>query len=126
MPEDKFVHLNGLRMHFRDFGGEGKPIALFLHGLTGNRYSFDHIAPLIADMHRVMALDFRGHGDRDWHPAADYAFSRHVSDRISLLATLALKKVLGGSKNLFNLVPYLQMWASWRDRSSPARRPWTP
>jgi hypothetical protein len=29
MPEDEFLHLKDLRMHYRDFGDASKPVALF-------------------------------------------------------------------------------------------------
>jgi pimeloyl-ACP methyl ester carboxylesterase len=49
------------------FSGEGKPTLLFLHGLTGNAHCFDHVAPDFVNTHQVLALDFRGHGDSEWH-----------------------------------------------------------
>jgi pimeloyl-ACP methyl ester carboxylesterase len=66
-PEDKFVQVDGLRFHYRDFDGEGKPALLFLHGLTGNAHCFGHFAPELVNTHHVLALDFRGHGDSEWH-----------------------------------------------------------
>src|ERR1700722_15419779 len=34
MPKDKFVQVNGLQLHYRDFGLQGQPVLLFMHGLT--------------------------------------------------------------------------------------------
>ncbi len=62
-PESKFIAVNGLRLHYLDFGGAGKPTLLCLHGLNGNAHAFDHIAWNLATSHHVLALDLRGHGD---------------------------------------------------------------
>jgi len=93
MPEDKFFHVNGLRLHYRDFGGEGKPVLLFMHGLTGNAYCFDHVAPQFVASHHALALDFRGHGDSNWHSGGDYDFQCHVSDAFAFLQALGVRKV---------------------------------
>ena len=93
MPEDKYVQLNGLRLHYRDFGSEGSPALLFMHGLTGNAHCFDHVAPEFVATHHVLALDFRGHGDSEWHSDGDYAFQRQLSDTIAFLEALGVSKV---------------------------------
>jgi pimeloyl-ACP methyl ester carboxylesterase len=93
MPEDKFVQVNGLLLHYRDFGSEGKPALLFMHGLTGNAHCFDHVAPEFVSTHRVLTLDFRGHGDSEWHPDGEYAFQRQVSDTVAFLEALNVSKV---------------------------------
>ena len=93
MPEDKFVQVNGLRLHYRDFGSEGKPVLLFMHGLTGNAHCFDHVAPQFARTHHVLTLDFRGHGDSEWHRDGEYDFRRQVSDTTALLEALNVSKV---------------------------------
>jgi pimeloyl-ACP methyl ester carboxylesterase len=91
--EDKFVQLEDLRLHYRDLGGEGKPVALFLHGLTGNAHCFDHVAAEFVGSHHPLALDFRGHGDSDWPSGGDYAFHRHVGDTLAFLEALEVTKV---------------------------------
>jgi esterase len=92
MPEDKFIKVNGLRLHYRDFGNAGKPVALFMHGLTGNAYAFDHVAPDFVDTHHVLTLDFRGHGDSDWERSGDYDFRKILSDAFAFLAELGVAR----------------------------------
>lgn len=93
MPEDKFVQVNALWLHYRDFGNEGNPVLLLMHGLTGNAHCFDHVAPHFARTHHVLTLDFRGHGDSEWHSDGDYAFQRQLSDTIAFLEMLGVSKV---------------------------------
>jgi pimeloyl-ACP methyl ester carboxylesterase len=53
-----------LRLHYRDWGGEG-PDLLLLHGLSSNSRIWDLTAPLLTSTYRVIALDLRGHGLSD-------------------------------------------------------------
>lgn len=62
---DKFVTINGLNIHYVDWGGSAKKTLLFVHGQGGNAHAFDHIAPAFRDEYRVLAIDERGHGDSD-------------------------------------------------------------
>ena len=75
---DRFVTLNGLRFHYRDWGDERAPPLLALHGLTGHARMWDTFAGAMADRFRVLALDQRGHGETQW--ADDYATARMVGD----------------------------------------------
>ncbi len=66
-PEDKWVTVNGLRLHYLDYGGDRTKTPLILqHGLGGNAHVWDDFAPHFADTHHVVALDARGCGDSDW------------------------------------------------------------
>ena len=106
MPKDEFLQANEMRLHYRDFGSEGKPALLFMHGLTGNAHCFDHVAPEFVSTHHVLALDFRGHGDSEWHRDGDYAFQRQLSDTIAFLEMSRVSKVsligssLGGAVSM--------------------------
>lgn len=41
--------------------GQGPKRALFLHGFTGSRYSFDHLEPLLGDLVRADVVELPGH-----------------------------------------------------------------
>ena len=60
-PNDCYIDLRGLPFHYRDWGGEGRPV-LLLHGLASTCHIWDLVAPLLAKDFRVVALDQRGHG----------------------------------------------------------------
>ena len=66
-PEDKWVNLNGLKIHYLDWGGDltKKPLIL-MHGIGGHAHMFDKLAPYMSDEWHVIALDARGCGDSDW------------------------------------------------------------
>ena len=61
IPNDCFIDLRGLPFHYRDWGGDGRPV-LLLHGLASTCHIWDLVAPLLAEQFRVVALDQRGHG----------------------------------------------------------------
>ena len=60
-PKDCYIDLRGLPFHYRDWGGDGRPV-LLLHGLASTCHIWDLVAPLLAEDFRVVALDQRGHG----------------------------------------------------------------
>jgi pimeloyl-ACP methyl ester carboxylesterase len=86
MPRDEWVSLDGLRFHYRDWGGSGQAIVL-LHGLASTHRIWDLVAPLLARDFRVVALDQRGHGESA-KPDHGYDFATVVADLNGLLQAL--------------------------------------
>lgn len=68
----------GLRLAYRDWGGDGPPLVL-LHGLSSNARIFDWVAPLLTEKFRVVAIDQRGHGLSD-KPDDGYDFESVTAD----------------------------------------------
>ena len=63
VPLDRSVPGDGVRLHARDWGGDGPPVIL-LHGLASNCRIWDGVAPLLAAAgFRTVAVDQRGHGE---------------------------------------------------------------
>src|SRR6266576_4545690 len=71
-PADRFVTVNGLRIHYLDWGSPDKPPFIMLHGIGRIAHTFDHLAPRFAGNYHVLAVDMRGHGDSDWDPKSAY------------------------------------------------------
>ena len=86
---DQWVTLNGLRFHYRDWGGGGQPIVL-LHGLASTSHIWDMVAPVLAEDSRVVALDQRGHGESD-APDDGYDFATIVGDLAAFIAKMGFK-----------------------------------
>ena len=63
-PKSDFVHVNGLRLHCLDWGGNG-PTLIFLTGMGSSAYIFNKFAPRFNAKFHVLALTRRGHGDSD-------------------------------------------------------------
>jgi esterase len=79
-PRDGSATLNGLRVHWLDWGTAGRPPVLLLHGGAQTAHSWDEVAPDLARDHHVLALDQRGHGDTDWAPGGRYRREDFVAD----------------------------------------------
>jgi non-heme chloroperoxidase len=60
-----FVEVNGIRLHYLDWGGQG-PVLVFLTGMGNSAHIYDQFAPRFTDKFRVVALTRRGHGESDY------------------------------------------------------------
>ena len=90
-PTDKHVKVNGLNLHYLEWGDPGKPTILMLHGIQQQAHSWDFISlPLSVD-YRVIAMDQRGHGDSDWSPEEDYSTDAYIGDVQKIVNELGLK-----------------------------------
>jgi pimeloyl-ACP methyl ester carboxylesterase len=65
---EAFVTVNGVRLHYLDWGGNGRPL-LFLTSLGSNAHQFDALAPEFVDRFRVLALTRRGKEPSDKPPS---------------------------------------------------------
>ena len=78
-PSDHYVVVNGLNIHYVDWGGDSDRNLLLVHGQGGNARNWDHVARRLRGEFRVIALDQRGHGDSD-HTREGYAVTAFASD----------------------------------------------
>jgi esterase len=89
----QFVTINGLRLHYLDYGNPGHPPLVCIHGLSGNAHNFDALAPnLIANYH-VISTDVRGRGDSQWGPVDEYNQTYYSSDLAALIDQLQFPRV---------------------------------
>ena len=93
-PADRFVTVNGLRIHYLDWGSPGKPPMIMLHGIGRVAHTFDHIAPHFASNYHVMAVDMRGHGDSAWDPKGAYLVEDYVKDIEGMAEQLRLRNIV--------------------------------
>jgi pimeloyl-ACP methyl ester carboxylesterase len=93
-PADRFVTVDGLRIHYLDWGAPDKPPLLMLHGIGRVAHTFDHIAPHFASKYHVMAVDMRGHGDSGWDPNGAYLVEDYVKDIEGLAGQLQLRNIV--------------------------------
>ena len=93
MPLSKFITLNGLTLHHLDYGTEGNPPLICIHGLTGNAHNFDGLAPHLTPKYHVISLDVRGRGDSQWGPPTEYIPQNYVTDLARMLEQLGVARV---------------------------------
>ena len=106
--QDKFVGVNGLQLHYLDWGTAGKPPLVLLHGGSAYAHWWDFIAPALAENFRVLALDQRGHGDSDHADLPAYATRHYLSDLHEFLRRLGIQKpiLMGHSMGGHNAIIY--------------------
>jgi pimeloyl-ACP methyl ester carboxylesterase len=56
------AQINGVELHYVTAGATGSPI-LLVHGFPETWWAFHKLIPLLAETHRVVAVDLRGFGD---------------------------------------------------------------
>jgi esterase len=88
--QDRFIRLNGLQFHYRDWGNEGAPVLLLLHGGWQAATDWDAVAEVLTNRYHVLALDQRGHGGSD--RATDYALERFADDLEAFVSHLGLRR----------------------------------
>lgn len=96
-----------LRLHFVDWGNEGKPPLLLVHGGKDHARSWDPVARALRRDYRIIVPDLRGHGDSAWAQGATYTLPEYVLDLAQLIEVLALAPVtlighsMGAAVSLF-------------------------
>ena len=60
--EHHITEVNGAPLHYVSAGASGSPI-LLVHGFPESWWAFHRVIPLLAERHRVFAVDLRGMGD---------------------------------------------------------------
>jgi pimeloyl-ACP methyl ester carboxylesterase len=86
-----FVEANGLKLHYLDYGTEGRPPVLFVHGGAAHAHWFDFVAPRFTPDFHMRSLDLRGHGDSAWADPPVYSFALYASDLAAVVEALDLR-----------------------------------
>jgi pimeloyl-ACP methyl ester carboxylesterase len=86
-PVSHFFYSHRLKLQFWDWGAEGKPALILVHGGLDHARNWDWVARALNQDFHVYALDLRGHGNSAWAPGALYSVAEHVLD-LSALADI--------------------------------------
>jgi pimeloyl-ACP methyl ester carboxylesterase len=84
-PISHFFYSHRLKLQFWDWGSEGKPALVLVHGGLDHARNWDWVARAFRDDFHVYALDLRGHGNSEWSPGAMYTIAEHVLDLSALI-----------------------------------------
>jgi 3-oxoadipate enol-lactonase len=88
------VMSDGVRL-VADVHGEGEPVTVVGHGLTGNRSDLAVLAPFIPGT--KVFFDFRGHGDSDRPPSGSYSMDDFGADVDNVAAAFGATRLVGVS-----------------------------
>ncbi len=84
-PSSQFYISQRLRLHYVDWGNEGAPPLLLIHGGRDHCRNWDWVAEALRDRYHVIAPDLRGHGDSQWLVGGTYEFNDYVYDIAQLI-----------------------------------------
>jgi magnesium chelatase accessory protein len=85
----RYVHAAGLRWHVQ-LAGEG-PDMLLVHGTAASTHSWRDLMPILAQRHRVLAVDLPGHGFTDRAPKQQISIAGMSGVLARLLRELAFE-----------------------------------
>jgi len=88
-PTSRFVHVNGVRINYLDWGGHGPPLVM-IHGLGDSPHIFDDLARPLCPRFHVYAYARRGHGHSD-SPDGPYDLATLTEDLRGFLDALHLQ-----------------------------------
>lgn len=99
-----FINVDGMRIHYQEFGDAANPPLLLIHGFTASTYVWKTSAPLLAERgFRVIAIDLPGFGYSEKPASFDYSIpaqARVVSrfmNRIGLGRATVVGSSYGGA-----------------------------
>lgn len=84
-PTSHFYFSQRLRLHYVDWGNEGAPPLLLVHGGRDHCRNWDWVAARLADRYHVIAPDLRGHGDSGWAIGGGYDMGAYVYDLAQII-----------------------------------------
>ncbi|HWA03944.1 MAG TPA: alpha/beta hydrolase [Rhizomicrobium sp.] len=102
-PTSQFYFSQRLRLHYVEWGDDGAPPLLLIHGGRDHCRNWDWVAERLRGRYRIVAPDLRGHGDSDWADGGGYSEINYVYDIAQLVQQKRMAPVtiiahsLGGS-----------------------------
>src|SRR5262249_15856277 len=93
-PEHKSATVNGLTLHYLEWGKPGAlpPDGLTIicvHGYTSSAEAFNALSRRLADRAHILAVDVRGHGDSQWAADGAYGYTDQAADLAAFADALA-------------------------------------
>lgn len=90
--EHHYVDVRGARLHVAELGDPDGPPVLLVHGWPQHWWAWRDLMPLLADRHRVLALDLRGFG---WSKATPRGYRKEelADDIVGVLDALGVERV---------------------------------
>ena len=89
-PRIRQIESRGIGLNYLDWGNEGAPVLLFLHGLHDHGRTFDKLVQPFLDSYHVVTPDLRGHGDSGWVLGSSYNQLDYLYDLYQLVAKASL------------------------------------
>ena len=92
-PTSHFYFSQRLRLHYVDWGNEGAPPLLLVHGGRDHCRNWDWVAQRLRDRYHIIAPDLRGHGDSAWAIGGGYDMGGYIYDIAQIVHQKAMAPV---------------------------------
>jgi pimeloyl-ACP methyl ester carboxylesterase len=89
--ESRFIEVNGVKLHYLDYGTAGCTPLLCLHGGAVNAHWFDFVAQAFTPDYHMRSFDQRGHGDSAWAEPPEYSYDAYAADVAEIVKKLDLR-----------------------------------
>jgi pimeloyl-ACP methyl ester carboxylesterase len=93
LPQPRFATVNGVKLHYLDWGGKGPAAMLFLSSLGGTASDFQALATAFTDHYHVLGLTRRGQG-QSAKPDTGYDTFQLVEDIKAFLDQKNIKRAV--------------------------------
>ena len=91
-PASQSLDVNGLRVHYLDWGSPGTSPIVCVHGYTSSAQAFNALARRFSSRYRFVAPDVRGHGESAWSTSGAYQYGDQVADLAAIVDKLGLSQ----------------------------------
>jgi len=108
LPHRHEIARPGMRIHYLDWGTQGRRPVVFLHGAALNAHTWDVVCLALRKDFHCYAVDQRGHGESAWAEDGDYSGEAHRGDIEAFVDRLGLDQfvLVGHSMGGFNAFNY--------------------
>ena len=95
---DSFATVNGLRLHYQEWGRRGAPDVVLVHGWSTSAPIWHEVAEALSSDYHVIAPDNRGNGESQV-PEEGFRISDYASDLVGLIDSAGLTRpsIVGSS-----------------------------
>jgi pimeloyl-ACP methyl ester carboxylesterase len=97
-PDSKFIDVNGLKVHYKEFGKgkPGEPALILLHGFASSTYTWREVQTALAQNRRVVVFDRPAFGlterPMEWEGPSPYSSEAQADLTIGLMDALGIEK----------------------------------
>lgn len=97
--DGKFIYVRGIWLHYKVYG-QGKPLFLLLHGFGSSTFTWDRVAPALAQLGTVVAYDRPGFGlsqrplQSNWPGYDPYDATEQAQLALELMHALGFEKAV--------------------------------
>lgn len=92
-PTSHYFISQRLRLHYADWGNEGAPPLILVHGGRDHCRNWDWVAQELRKDWHVICPDLAGHGDSGWNSAGNYRVTYFTYDLVQLIRHLGYDRV---------------------------------